>query len=394
MGPECPPAHERMTVTDTPNPNPLLFSPLTLGNRELANRLTMAPLYTGYGTPEGRPGRYMLEHYREMGETGLALVVVESTAVSASGIGSFRMLRAHDDDYLEGLNRVADAVKKGGALACCQINHTGRFAFVGEQVAPSPVPVSGSVPRELTLQEIRSLVQDYASAARRVKQAGFQMVELHGGTGYLLASFVSPRTNQRTDSYGGSLEARMRFPLEVLEAVLDAVGKDFPVGYRFLADEWLPDGFKLHEAEPFAAALEQNGAAYLSVMGGTYESFFLPEVMERFAEDGYMVDLAQRIKQGVSIPVIASGRISTPASAEEILEKNEADLIGLARVILTDPDWVRKAKQGREPEIVHCQPGCDACMNQVMGGRSVICASWPSEKRAAVKKRLKEEQGG
>ena len=378
----------------TGNGYPMIFSPIEVGNRQLANRLTMAPLYTGYGTGEGRPGPYMYEHYREMGETGLTLVVVESTAISAQGIGSLRMLRAHDDDFLKGLSRVVQAIKHGGALACCQINHTGRFAFAGEQVAPSPVPVSGSMPRELTLEDIRNLIKDYASAARRVKQAGFDMVELHGATGYLLTSFVSPRTNLRTDTYGGSLEARMRFPLEVLEAVRDAVGTDFPVGYRFLADEWLPDGFQFHEAEPFAAALEQGGAAYLSVMGGTYESFFLPEVMERSAREGYMLDLAHRVKKCVSIPVIASGRIATPAAAEKALRDRQADLIGLARVILTDPDWVRKAGQGRESEIIHCQPDCDACMNQVMEGRSVVCASWPSEKRAYVKQQLKAEQGG
>ena len=367
---------------------PRLFSPIRVGNKQLANRLIMAPLYTGYATLEGRLSAYLVEHYRTMGASGLAMVVVESVAVTASDMGSMRTIRAHDDSQIEDLSQLARAIHEGGALACCQLNHPGRFSLLSGPVGPSPVEVSGMVPRELTAQEIHELVQAYAAAARRVKRAGFDMVELHGGTGYLLASFVSPRTNQRTDAYGGSLEARMRFPLEVLEATRHAVGQDFPVGYRFIANEWLPGGFGPPEDQPFARALEKGGIAYLSVMGGTYESFFLPEVIERSAQDGYMVELTARIKQAVSVPVVIAGRITNPRLAERILEDGKADLIGLARMILADPDWVRKAREGREAEILQCQVGCDACIGQVMGGRSVICASWPSEKRSQVKQKL------
>jgi 2,4-dienoyl-CoA reductase (NADPH2) len=367
---------------------PRLFSPLKVGNKELANRLIMAPLYTGYATMEGRLSPYLVEHYKMMGESGLAMIVVESVAVTAADMGSLRSIRAHDDAHIEDLAQLAQAIHEGGALACCQINHPGRFALLSGPVGPSPVEVSGTVPRELSAQEIQDLAQAYAASARRVKQAGFDMVELHGGTGYLLASFVSPRTNQRTDAYGGSLEARMRFPLEVLEASRDAVGQDFPVGYRFLADEWLPGGFAPPEDEPFAKALEKGGIAYLSVMGGTYESFFLPEVIERAAQDGYMADLAAKIKQAVSVPVVTAGRITSPGLAEKTLEEDQADLIGLARMILTDPDWVRKAQEGREAEILQCNTGCDVCLSQVMSGQGVVCAAWPHEKRAAVKEKL------
>ena len=370
---------------------PKLFSPIKVGNNEFANRLIMAPLYTGYATLEGRLSPYLVEHYRTMGESGLAMVVVESVGVTASDMGSLRTIRAHDDEHIEDLAQLARAIHEGGALASCQLNHPGRFALLSGPVGPSPVEVSGMMPRELTGQEIQELVQSYAASARRVKQAGFDMVELHGGTGYLLASFVSPRTNQRTDGYGGSLEARMRFPLEVLEATRASVGGDFPVGYRFLANEWLPGGFEPPEDQPFAQALEKGGVAYLSVMGGTYESFFLPEVVERSAQDGYMADLAARIKQAVSVPVVTAGRITNPALAEKILEEDQADLIGLARMILTDPDWVRKAREGREKEILECRTGCDVCVSQVMGGKGVICAAWPSEKRAEVKQKLEVE---
>jgi 2,4-dienoyl-CoA reductase-like NADH-dependent reductase (Old Yellow Enzyme family) len=180
----------------------------------------------------------------------------------------------------------------------------------------------------------------------------------------------------------------MRFPLEVLEATRDAVGKDFPVGYRYIVNEWLPGGFGPPDDQPVAKALEKGGVAYLSIMGGTYESFFLPEVVERTSQDGYMSEQAARIKQAVSIPVMTAGRITQPALAEKILEQDQADMIGLARMILADPDWVRRAQDGREGEIIECRIGCDVCVSQVMGGQGVVCAAWPKEKRSAVKEKL------
>jgi NADPH2 dehydrogenase len=368
---------------------PTLFSPIEIMGRRLVNRLTMAPLYTGYATSDGRPTPLLLEHYATMGASGLAMVVVESAAVHPSGVGSPRMLRAYGDSCVGDLSLIAEAVHRGGALACCQINHAGRFAFIDEPLSASAVPVFGRVPRELSVAEIGSLIEAYAGAAVNAVKAGFEMVELHGGTGYLLAQFISPRTNRRTDEYGGSLEGRMRFPLRVLEAVRDAVGPGVPVGYRFLADEWLPDGLGPAEAVVLAKALERCGVAYLSVTAGTYESFFLPEVLERSARPAYMAELAAGIKKAVSVPVISAGRIATPGLAERILAASQADVIGLARVIVADPDWVRKTLEGRESDIVHCQPGCDACMSQVMQGRSVICAAWPAEKKALAKERAR-----
>jgi 2,4-dienoyl-CoA reductase (NADPH2) len=214
--------------------------------------------------------------------------------------------------------------------------------------------------------------------------AGFDLVELHGGTGYLLAQFLSPRTNRRADAYGGPLENRMRFGLETLDRVKQAVG-GFPVGYRFLAHEWLPDGLDLSESLPFARALCENGAAYLSVMGGTYESFFLPAVVESSKKPGYMVPLSQAVKRHASVPVIAAGRISTPKIAEAVLEKGRADLIGLARVLWADPLWVRKARQGRSKEIVACRPTCNACMELVMKGRPAFCPQWEGKTRERLK---------
>ena len=359
-----------------------LFSEMTIGGLTLKNRLTMAPLYLGYAGQGGAVSDMLLDHYRLMAHSGVAMVVVENSTVDhPAGSGSNRVLRADTDDHGDGLKTLAAAIKHEGTLACLQINHAGRFAFAtSEPVAPSAVETFGRVPRALPINEIDRIVDQYAGAAARAKAAGFDLVELHGGTGYLLAQFLSPRTNQRSDAYGGSLENRQRFALEVLARVKAAVG-DFPVGYRFLADEWLPDGLQIAESRQFAQGLAQAGIAYISVMGGTYESFSRPEVLEKSKQAGYMLDLAAQIRATVEVPVIAAGRLATGAVADQAIAEGKTDLIGLARVLWADPQWPQKVRDGQEADIVHCNPDCgDACMQMVMKGRPAFCVAWPAEK--------------
>jgi 2,4-dienoyl-CoA reductase (NADPH2) len=365
-----------------------LFSTLKIGELKLKNRLTMAPLYLGYAGEGGTVSRLLLDYYAAMAQSGVALVVVENATVDhPTGSGSNRTIRADTDDNLAGLTKLAATIKNERAIACLQINHAGRFAGAPEPVAPSAVETFGRIPRALSTKEIGEIVDSFTSAALIVKRAGFDMVELHGGTGYLLSQFVSPRTNKREDEYGGSLENRQRFPLEVLAAVKDAAG-DFPVGYRFLADEWMVDGLQLEEASKFAKALATAGIDYVSVMGGTYESYFLPEIIEKSKEKGYMVDLAAAIKKAISVPVITAGRIDTGALAEQVINSGQADLIGLARVLWTDPEWPDKVKQGREREILHCDPECDTCLQLVMKGKPAFCVRWPHEKMRVWKEKF------
>lgn len=157
------------------------------------------------------------------------------------------------------------------------------------------------------------------------------------------------------------------------------------MGYRFLADEWLPEGLKLEESLVLAQALAQNGVAYISTMGGTYESFYLPEVVKKSKKPGYMAALAKAVKKAVNVPVIAAGRTSTPARAESLLKTQQADLIGLARVLWVDPQWPQKARDGRDPAILKCSPQCDACTQLVMKGKPAFCPRWSKEKRAVYR---------
>jgi len=369
---------------------PHLFSPITIQGVTLKNRLTMAPLYLGYAGEGGTVSAMLLDHYRLMARSGVAMVVVENATVDhPGGSGSNRTLRADTDANLAGLKQLATAIKEAGTLACLQINHAGRFAHAAaEPVAPSAVQTFKRMPRALETEEIGAIIGKYVDAAARARAAGFDMVELHGGTGYLLAQFLSPRTNRRSDAYGGGLANRQRFALEVAAAVKAAVG-GLPVGYRFLADEWMPDGLQLAESQRFARSLTDAGIAYISVMGGTYESFSLPEIVERSRQAGYMLDLAAAIRANIKVPVIAAGRLATGAFAEQAVADGKTDLIGLARGLWADPEWPQKVQAGREDEIVHCNPDCgDACMHMVMKGRPAFCVAWPPEKMKQWKARF------
>ena len=368
-----------------------LFTPFKIGSLTLANRITMAPTYLGYGNNDGTVSDLLLDHYRTMARSGAALIVVENTGIHPSALSSPNMLRADDDCYLEGLTELAKVIHAEGALAFIQFNHAGRFAFMPERMAPSPVPAGDVTPREMSVQDIEYAIEWFVKAAARAKSAGFDGVELHGGTGYLLSQFVSPRTNKRTDLYGGNPEKRSRFPLEVADAVIRAVGADFPVGYRFLASECLPGGLIIDEAMPFAEDLVKKGISYLSVMVGTHESFPLEPYFSMDKTEGFMAGYAEIIKKAIpGVPVITAGRIQTPEAAEAILRSGKADLIGLARVLFADPLWPKKAQGIITDPIVPCNPSCSLCMRRVMARKPPLCSQWDKPSREAFLKKVGE----
>ncbi|MBI9075140.1 MAG: NADH:flavin oxidoreductase [Desulfatibacillum sp.] len=365
-----------------------LFSGIRIGNVELDNRVVMPPMYVGYAGPEGEVTRMLLDHYSLMARSGAAMVVVESSSIDhpIAG-GGARTIRADDDRFLDGLERLASAIKAQGAVAAIQLNHAGRFAAVSEPLSPTNQDTFGlgRTFKEMDAGDIAHVGDKFAEAALRVKKAGFDVVELHGATGYLLSQFISPWVNRRTDQYGGSRENRMRFGLEVLAKVQDAVG-DMPVGFRFLAHEWLPEGLTLDDSLPYAKALEKAGVAYLSVTGGSWESFMLPEVLIKSIQPCFMTDLAAAVKKEVKIPVITAGRIPDGSTAERILAEGSADMVGLARPLWADPDWIVKVRQNREEEIIACSPSCgDTCMQLIMSFKPAYCTQWSKEKRAEWK---------
>jgi len=371
----------------------ILFKPFNIRNINLKNRLTMAPLFLGYGNPDGTVSQLMMDHYNRMALSGVAMIVLENIAVDPSGLGSPFILRIDNDRYISGLSNLADTIKKNNVIAFAQINHAGRYAFTAERIAPSPVKTGDIIPLEMTDSDMANIVKSFTDAAKRIKEAGFDGVEIHGGTGYLLVQFLSSRTNHRKDEYGGSLENRMRFPLRVVESVMEAVGNDFPIGYRFLADEWLPDGIHPEETITYAKELEKRGIAYLSVMAGTYDSFFVREYKEAERQEAYMAHFAGTIKQSVpDTPVIAAGRIQTPITAVKIVEQGTADLIGLARVLFADPLWPQKAMEEIRAPIIKCEPTCSLCLDWVMKGKPAFCSQWSKQRREIFLKKIEEKK--
>ena len=373
----------------------MLFEPFRIGQLTLDNRVVALPVYLAYPDPDHFVNPLVLDYYSEMGASGAAMVVVENATVEPRGLCNPRTLltgdETRDDRFVPGLRTLAAAIKRGGARAVLQIHHAGRFAKREDRIAPSAVKTWGFVPKAMDNADIERTLVAFGDGARRAEQAGFDAVELHGGTGYLLSQFLAARTNFRDDDYGGDAERRMRFPLEVVGAVRAAVGATFPVGYRFLADEYLPDGLTLADTVPFARRLADAGVAYLSVMAGGYDAFSLPKYLEDDRKEGFMVPFARAIKQELpSMPVIAAGRLQTPAAAEAVLCEGSADLVGLGRVLFADPRWPRKARRDLGEPIEPCQPGCVLCNRRIIEQKPAYCARWPEERRRQFLARVGE----
>lgn len=322
---------------------PNLLSSLEVKGLVLKNRIVMPPMANNMATEEGEITPRLVEHYLARAKAEVGLLIVEHAYVVPMGRANKNQLGVHDDRVIQGLRELVDAVHAAGARIGSQITHAGG-ATTSEVLgvipeAPSPVqhPRGTEAPRELGIKELAALAGAFAAAARRVRAAGFDMVEIHGAHGYLLNQFYSPLTNKRKDDYGGDREKRLRFPLEVAEAVRREVGPDFPVFYRLGADDLMPGGLTAEDARFAAPRLVEAGVDLLDVSGGLGGS--RPEG----AKPGYFVPLAVAAKSVVQAPVLVTGGIREPEFADQIIRDGKADLVGIGRALLADPEWARKA---------------------------------------------------
>ncbi|MCX5858634.1 MAG: FAD-dependent oxidoreductase [Proteobacteria bacterium] len=349
---------------------PLLFSPLKIKGMELKNRVFMPAMGLGH-SQDGHVSEEDLVFYGKRAAGGPALIIPEVMSVSPEGGYGKGILRIWEDKYIPGIRKLADEIHKKGSKLAIQIAHMGgqldpKIDVDGKiyiPVAPSSIPfITGSIPIEITQEDIERITEAFAQAARRVREAGADAVEVHGAHGYLLSQFLSTRTNQRTDEYGGSLENRMRFPLQVLKRVRKILGNDFPLIWRFNAADRQPEEEEnLAEGRAFAKKLEENGADCLNVSTGSYVDFqFLVPPME--VPLMHKVPLAREIKKLVKLPIATSGRIRTPEQAESILKEGSADLIGLGRPLISDPEWVNKVKRGESKYIRPCVSCIQRCL--------------------------------
>ncbi len=347
------------------------------------NRTVMPPMVTQYATDTGAVSERQMRYYVERAKGGVGLIIVEATSVySLTGKAWPGGLCLDRESLVPGHSRLTDAVHAYGAKIAVQLHHGGRQvnpAAIAPQlpVAPSPIGRRGFpvIPRELTAEEIQQLIQSFAAAAERARRAGYDAVELHGAHGYLLHQFVSDRTNQRTDEYGGSPENRLRFPREVIHAVRHAVGEDFPILYRISAE----GGYSFEDAQVFAQHWEKAGvnAIHVSIGGISPISIGSPEESPMARPQGWLVHYAEGIKQRVGVPVITVGEIRDAEFAEGVLAAGKADFIALGRPLLADPEWVGKVAQGRIGDIRRCIR-CEYCRDGIDLGIPARCTVNPA----------------
>jgi 2,4-dienoyl-CoA reductase-like NADH-dependent reductase (Old Yellow Enzyme family)/thioredoxin reductase len=352
---------------------PHLFAPGTIGRLTLANRIVMPAISTKYASADGEVTDRYVAFCGARARGGVGLIVIENTCVDwPRGKGGVNPVRIDRDRFLPGLSDLAEEVHRWGAKIATQLQHVGRQTglHVTEgitPIAPSPIPGVGQrdVPRPMTPADIAEVVELYGEAARRTKQAGFDAVEIHGAHGYLITQFLSPLLNRRDDEYGGSLENRLRVPLAIVRRVREAVGPEFPVIFRYSADEGVPGGLGVDEATVIARRLEDAGVDALHVSAGLYESAHrIFPVMAMPA--GCHVPLAAAVKAVVRIPVIAVGKLNDPALAEAVLARGEADYVAIGRQLLADPDFPTKAREGRVEEIRPCLSCNNGCLGHLL----------------------------
>jgi 2,4-dienoyl-CoA reductase-like NADH-dependent reductase (Old Yellow Enzyme family)/thioredoxin reductase len=352
-----------------------LFDPGCIGTMELKNRLVMPPMGTNYALKDGSVTQRQIDYYEERARGGVGLVIVEISCIdSPVGKGAMKQICIDDDRFIPQLSKLAESIKRHGAKAAIQIHHAGRQTLsklTGHQpVAPSPIPMSGGEqPRELTLSEIAKLVTRFAEAAERAKKAGFDGVEIHGAHGYLISQFLSPLSNHRQDAYGGSLENRARFLLEVIKAVREGVGSDYPFWCRLSAMEiGVEGGITLEETQVVAQMAAKAGVDAIHVSAHQVT----PARRSPMAQPPCLfVPLAEGIKKVVSLPVIAVGRIP-PELGEGVLRDGKADFISIGKALLADPHLPQKVAVGSIEDITPCVY-CLTCLDSAGWRREGIC---------------------
>lgn len=395
----------------------MLFSPMKIGNVEIKNRIVMAPMCMGFGQYNGCATETMMDYYEERAKGGVGLIFTEITRINdITGASSFGQLGMSHDYQIPALREMADRIHKHNCKIMVELHHPGRqnlglmigtvpICNIGSKlmgnlytkiltqavipqgkklqdkhivprtVAPSKCErskMSDSVNRELSVNEIKRIICQFIEGAVRVKKAGCDGVELHAAHGYLIQQFLSPNTNKRTDQYGGSLENRMRFLLEIIDGIRSNCGKDFPIVVRLTVDEMYSEigqngkGYNLEEGIKMAKILSDKGIDAIDVSSAAYDTFNYWLEPTTFTP-GWRKYLASEVKKVVDIPVIAANLIRSPKQAEMQLEEGTQDFISLGRPLIADPHWPNKVKSGNENLIKRCVC-CLYCFESMMKG--------------------------
>ncbi len=375
-----------------------LFEPIEIGNMVVPNRICHVPTDIGASYSNGEASDRDVFHHSQLAKGGTGLVIVGATTPEMeTGKSTVNCTAADGDQLIPALNRLAQGIQRYGAKACIQIEHPGRQGAMprypvysaSDMVMSMPWSQSheiiyenqeamGKAVRQMSTEDIINLVGKFSDAAWRCQAAGFDSVGLHAAHGYLISQFMSPYLNRRTDRYGGSLENRMRFVLEIISSIQRKCGKDFPVIVRYSADEWVAGGRELDESILVAQILEAAGVAALDISqciqespGAGFDPMYYPE--------GWTLYASKAIKKVVDIPVIISHSLRTPAYCDQVIGEGATDMVGLSRQLLCDPYWPVKAKYGKDEEIRKCISCLTGCWQEShMAKRQVTCAINPA----------------
>lgn len=324
----------------------MIKNQISIGNIELKNRLIMPPVATYLSTDDGKVTDRLIEYYGERAKGGsIGMIITEHCYISQQGKAKAKQLSIANDDDVEGLTRLVNAIHQNGTKAMAQLNHAGATTLesltgmrkVSANATPLPMegsPLNEVLPEALTTEGISEIVDDFVRAAVRAKAAGYDGVEIHSAHTYLLNQFYSPLTNKREDEYGGSLENRLRFHVEVIKQVRKAVGPDYLISLRLGGCDYMEGGSTIEDAVNAVKILEAAGIDMIDLSGGmcSYRR-------EGHDEPGYFKDMSIPVKAAVSIPVMLTGGVTKIREAEDLLREKAADLIGVGRELLKDPHW-------------------------------------------------------
>ena len=374
-----------------------LFSKGNIGSLELKNRIVMCALAMGVSDDKQCMGDAFRAYLMERVKGGVGMIVLENTRIDDEhGVAAPWQASLAREEQIAPMKEVVDEIHQHGVKVLAQLHHPGRETFSNlngdEPVWSScdkPCGVCGQETHEMTTQEVEQVIAKFIAAAKRAKEAGLDGIELHGAHGYLISQFLSPYTNQRTDRFGGSFAGRLQFVKEIIEGIQETCGKDYTLGIRLTVDELLePNGveeyLRLEDGVKVCQELEKLGLAFINVSNGIYESFnSLSEPMTY--PQGCRSERIRAVKEAVSIPVIAVNMVKEPWFAEKMLEENLVDFVGLGRAVVADPEWAKKAQEGRECEINRCI-SCTFCFetlvsDTIAGKGPVKCAVNPRAAR-------------
>ncbi len=362
-----------------------LFSPIKIGAMEVKNRIAMAPIATDFATPEGYVTKTMIGYYEARAKGGVALIFAGVTSV----VGSLKYVPNQsglwDDKFIPEFERLAKAVHTHGAKLAPQLIHPGaenhpRWSG-SESVGPSRIRsrATREMPRELSVEEIEEIIEAFGQAAKRAREAGCDGVQVHAAHAHLLVgAFMSPFRNKRFDAYGGSIEGRLKLPMEIIKEIKTRAGRDFPVILRISGDEIIPGGRTIQETQYIAPMLVEAGADAFEISRGVYPDLSWSIYPPTGTPLAWNAPYAAAVKEVVEVPVIVVGRINNPLISEHILVTGKADMVSMGRALLADPDLPKKAAEGRFEDIAPCIGCLTGCTGARAGGNPMTCLVNPT----------------